>query len=438
MITVAVLGPEDLIDRVLSLSRQLHALSLVPYPYNSERETLAILNQCAPVSDIILFTGPIPYAIARQAGGHSLPMFYVSYSAGALHVVLLSHVEAHGRRKGDPLRMSIDTLESFSVHKMLDEYGATQREVHVCERKTTPTEADLVAFHQQLYRDGRTDFAVTGLTSAYQRLCALGIPAYRLTITEAAIRVALSLVDMEAGKMTQRDGELCVGTVRVINGAAVRNESPSEYENRRLRLVLMNQFIDFCEEIRASIRIDDDDTYVFFANRGALEPNAQGDRVTLLIEKARASLPFELSVGLGYGHSAYAAEQNSREALRHAMHQGKGCYITMLADGSLHARRPEGPSIRYVSRTEEPWMLELSEKSKISINVISKVASSMTERENASFSANDIAGTLGLTLRSARRILQRLEEAGGIAYAGREQPPGAGRPRKIYRFAKAV
>lgn len=435
IIRVAVLGPQDLVERVVALGSSFSSFVLVPYPYQSERETVTILEECAADNQIVLFTGPIPYAIARVDCRFSLPMFYVAYSSGALYGVLLSHIEAFGRRKGDPMRMSVDTLDASTVYTLLEEFSSTQPAVYAMEEQQQPiTEEALVAHHYGLYRQGNTDFAITGLTSAYRRLCALGVPAYRLMITDGAIRAALSLVENEAKTIIQHDEELCVGTVQVINGASVRSNIPSDYENRRLRLMLMTHMVDFFEEIKASMRIDDDDTYVFFTNRGAIDTEMQGYRAMQLIERTQKILPFDLCIGLGYGHSVYAAEQNSKKALQQAIHWGKNSCTSMAANGSLTHLYPVDAPITYTSRTDEPWVLDLSDRSGVSVSTITKIAGSIANQGYGTFTAKDIAEVLGITLRSARRILEKLEEAKGAVAVGKEQPAGSGRPRRIYRF----
>ena len=48
--------------------------------------------------------------------------------------------------------------------------------------------------------------------------------------------------------------------------------------------------------------------------------------------------------------------------------------------------------------------------------------------------ANDIAEVLNITLRSARRILNSLNESGIASLIGKEQPAGRGRPRQVYKI----
>ena len=260
MIRIAVLGPEDLTQRIMLEGERYELLSFVPMAYRNEKETVPLLSKACSKADIILFTGPVPFTIARRAGICTKPMYYVVCSTGALYGILLSYIEQNGWFKGRTFRISIDTLNHDSVETMLAEFGMNDHSIYAFDGSEVATEKELTEFHTALFRAGKTDFAVTGLTSAYHSLRAANIPAYRLAITKTAIHAALRLVELEARNLLIRDMQLCVGVVRLHYPENTQSSRVSDYEYRRRRLAFTNRFVDYCEDIKASIRIDDDNT----------------------------------------------------------------------------------------------------------------------------------------------------------------------------------
>lgn len=433
MIKVAVLGPRDLAVRICEIGSRFESIELVPYVYQDERETLDILRKCASQADIVLFTGPIPYYMARNT--HiDIPMYYVSYSVSAFYQVLFRHMQSKGWQPKTPLRISIDTIGRRSVENMLRENELNNFSVYALEYQDYVNKTQLMDFHRQLYAAGKTDFAITGLTSAYDGLREAGVPVYRLVITDTAIRAVLDLVEMEARNITAQNGQLCVGAVHIRISAASGQTPPSEYEYRRLRLMFMNQFINFCEEIKASIRVDGDDEYVFYTTRGMIERLTRGYQIGPVIDKQ--GLPFDVFIGLGYGRSANAAERGGKEALTHAVQYGKSSCFCRLEDGSIQGILGTGDTLNYQTRTEDPLLLDLSHDSQVSVSTLSKICSLFENHDMQALSANEVAETLNITLRSARRILKSLEDALAVEAAGEEQPAGRGRPRKVYRPLK--
>ncbi len=194
-------------------------------------------------------------------------------------------------------------------------------------------------------------------------------------------------------------------------------------------------FINFCEKMKASMKFVNEDEYRFYATRGAVESATDNYKFMPLIQEINDKLPFTICIGLGYGYSANEGEKNSSEALKYAISYNKNsCYVVM-EDGKIKGPLEQGKAIEFYSKTEEDEIIKLSEKSNVSVMTLSKIAGIMKSLKKDVITANEIAETLNITLRSARRILASLEEAGIAAAVGEEQPAGRGRPRQIFKIS---
>ena len=63
MISVGIIGPEDLVQRVLAVGTANHPATLVPLPYRHETEAVQLVEQVHEKVDAILFTGVVPFTI---------------------------------------------------------------------------------------------------------------------------------------------------------------------------------------------------------------------------------------------------------------------------------------------------------------------------------------------------------------------------------------
>lgn len=432
-IKVAVIGPEDLVNKTLEEGDKYRDLVLVPYTYTSERETINIVNKCSMEADLILFTGPIPYYIASDANEIGIPMLYISYSGTAFYRTLFSNMETLKLGTKDVLSFSVDTIHKEDVEEMLDELGIEKYDIYVKDYEEYITSEEIVEYHHKLYLNKKIDFSITCLTSAFEKLVDLGIPCCRIIPTNQAIRQTLELASLEAQNLVARKAQLCAGVVKILNWNNLDSYSPSEYEQQRMKLTMSESFINFCEKLKASMKFVNEDEYRFYATRGAVESATDNYKFMPLIQEVNDRLPFTVCIGLGYGYSANESEKNSSEALKYAISYNKNsCYVVM-EDGKVKGPLEQGKSIEFYSKAEENEIIRLSEKSNISVVTLSKVAGIMKSLNKEVITANEIADTLNITLRSARRILASLEEAGIAIAVGEEQPAGRGRPRQIYK-----
>ena len=81
--------------------------------------------------------------------------------------------------------------------------------------------------------------------------------------------------------------------------------------------------------------------------------------------------------------------------------------------------------------SSDPKFREISEKTGLSINSILKIIAIAEVRQSYIFDAHQLAECLNVTVRSARRIMNKIREAGyGKLYA-KESTAAGGRPKAL-------
>lgn len=433
-VKVAVLGPKDLVDRIVDEGKNYKYLEMIPCPYKRETETMPILNALGNDIGLILFSGPIPYHIARKSVERDLPMLYVSYSGSAFYKVLFCCFQRLGWDSKQKLRFSLDTIHRPLAEEILRELDIADYELYTSENRTETAGDTPAQFHIRLFDEGKTDFGITCLTSAYGELQNRGIPSFRIVPTMSSIRDALNLANLEARNLIFKEAQLCVGVMRILNRREMRNYSSSEYEQKRMNLLVTELFINFSEGIKASMKTEGDDEYIFYATRGAIENVSNNYSCMPLIQDIEEHTSYKVCIGLGYGYSGNEAEKNSWEALKHAIGFKENTCFVVFEDGKIRGPLEAGRTMEYYPGSQQSGMVDLAQKSNVSIMTLNKVVSIFQSGKEI-VTANDISDSLNITLRSARRILNSLEKSGIVVMAGEEQPATRGRPRQIYKLA---
>ncbi|WP_324715844.1 GTP cyclohydrolase IIa [Carboxydochorda subterranea] len=457
---IAVIGPEDIVARVMGFAADFEGLQAMAAPYVDESQAPGLaLEAVGRGAEVLLFTGPVPYARvvhaatsdAAMAPLGTVPKVFVQYTGSSLTAALL---QAMAGGVGDVRKASLDTLSATTVTETYEEAGLDASAV-VVHDAIHPVEAEppqVAAFHEALWKAGRTSLAVTCRRSVWRLLQEGGVPSVCVTPTASAIREALELALARAVSRRSREQGIAVGVVNVDRFESFSRTAGSEYRVQLTKLRLHRLLLDFAEELQATLVFTGHDEFVLVATRGAVESATHGLSVLPILAHIRQEVPVTVSMGWGFGETARMAELNARAALRHAKARGGNCGIVLLESGEwlgplgetqapVGDARPAGAEAPGVASRDEggaqaaaPGMRQPALTAK-SLGALRDYAVRTGRRE---LTSREAARVLGVTERSARRSLARLERSGLAVAIGSRRDAGTsrakGRPMLVYRL----
>ncbi|MDI9484982.1 MAG: hypothetical protein QM372_05885 [Bacillota bacterium] len=419
--TIGIIGPADLVERAMELMKSYPRLSPLGLPYATEQDTMAVVREHVEAVDAFLFTGYVPYRLARSQG-LSKPLFYFSIAGASLSKSLF-HLHVYDR--ADLSRVSIDTISRGEVEEMYHELGLDASGVYI---NRTPLERfcaeDYFQFHLRLHQGGKTSGAVTSMNSVAERLKGCGVPVQKLTPTPQGMRHTLRLMTTFFEGEEARGKQLVYLLVQPMKPGELDTELWNdtarwfEKENKRLQAsVLWNS-----HEIIALI---DQRVFDRYTDREQAIP---------LIQDLRKRVEMPLVVGIGMGDTMLDAEENARASLKLSRQNGaKKTFIINQNKEVVEAMTADGisdPSFRLMST--DAHLVRLAQRTNLSVKTLSKVKHICADSGTNVISSKTIEDGLGITLRSANRILTKLVEAGVAVPKGYEDPVGRGRPRVLY------
>jgi hypothetical protein len=162
-------------------------------------------------------------------------------------------------------------------------------------------------------------------------------------------------------------------------------------------------------------------TFLVTATRGSLSGATDGFRVPPFSERARSELGIAVEVGVGLGRTAQEAEAHARGALArsHAAPGARG--FALDREGYALVPAPRAPA----APPGRPKGLE----------TLSRLAGNLPDDDGAHVVDAETAGRLlGVTPRTARRLLHTLVEEGLAWPLPPARTPQPGRPRQFYRI----
>ncbi|GIN84279.1 transcriptional regulator [Heyndrickxia sporothermodurans] len=427
-VKVVAIGPKDVIDLVFKVRKEYRDVTMIPAPYNHEKETLEIVKQYANEADMYLFAGTIPYQIAKKHHITDKPMIYLPLTGTALYRTLFKIItETKLNPINVPFSFSMDTLEEKEVEESIEELEIHPKKIFFCSDQSAD---ELVNFHYQLWSSNKIDVAITCIKSVYEALKNLGVLVYRVIPTKSTIRSSLQNVQLEGKALHNSNTQIAIGMLHFNNAFDSNN---SEYKAMRKKTALENLLIDFGEEAQAIFNWSNRDEVRFVTTRGAIERVTRKYKKIPILNEIAMKIDIEASLGIGFGHTANEAEINAREALIKAQMKKQRCFVVDV-EGTVCGPIGKDKHLQYSLRSDDPFRMNLAKKVGLSIATINKLFSFCEKFGTKNITAIDLANGLDLTIRSARRILNTLEGKKLAFVIGEEQPIQRGRPRHLYEI----
>ena len=440
-LTIGVVGSHDLVERIMLSGTAMPAPAagpagaapgadgngyatapamarrLVAVAYRTEHEAGDKVLRLGPGIDVWLFASRVAYTYARQAGVLRKPATYVPLGGSALYAALL-----RAARKGDYdlSRLSVDVLSRAEVEDAFADLGLASGGVHV--REEPGGAAALAAFHERLWRRHETAIAVTCMESVAQRLTALDVPVLVVRPTRSAIASALRTATLLGTQRRLEDAQLAVAVVEVPALRGTPRRSAPRQPREELRLIVHRLLLQEAQRIKAALSPAGEDSFLVTATRGSLSGATDGFRVPPFAERARAELGIVLEVGVGLGLTAQDAEAHARAALArgHADPDARGFAL----DREGHALVPWPREPVGVRAGNPRGMATLS---RLTDQLPGDSGPLVVDAETA-------GRLLGVTSRTARRLLRTLAEEGLAWPLPPNRIPQPGRPRQLYRL----
>ena len=425
-LTIGVVGPHDLVERVmlsgtatpgpaLSVTGPGPARRLVAAAYRGEQEAPDKVLRLGPAIDVLLFACPVSLEYARRAGVLRVPATCVPLSGSALFAALL-RARADGRH--DLSRVSVDVLSRGDVEDAFDELGIPAGHIHV--REDPVGAAALAAFHERLWRRGQTSVAFTCLESVADRLTAAGVPTCIIRPTGSAIRAALRTATLLGAHRRLEEAQLAVVVVEVPTLRETARRPAPRPSQEELRLTVHRFLLQEAQRMQAAVSPMGDHTFLVTATRGSLSGATDGFRVPPFSDRARSELGIAVEVGVGLGRTAQEAEAHARAALARS-HAAPGARGFAL-DREGYALVP-APRALATAPAGRPKGLE----------TLSRLAGKLPDDGAHVVDAETAGRLLGVTPRTARRLLHTLVEEGLAWPLPPTRTPQPGRPRQFYR-----
>lgn len=428
-IRLGLFGAEDSIEIMESVILKYPEFSCVPISYWHDDEIIEKLTTYMQDVDMWLFSGQIPYWYAKKWAGIAQPMFYVPSSGSSLYKTLL-HIAYHQKISFN--QVSFDTFHPSELERVFLESEITHEPLYLKHYEGEIHTDEVVRYHYELWKKGKTMAAVTCLKNAQYKLKSLGVPAFRVLPAQSAVVSTLALIRQTHETLHFKDSQIAVQMIEFDSFSSLTKDTYSTDEIYKIEIKMTEKLLEYAKKINGSLKSAGPGRYVIFTTRGLLQEMTKDFTVVPDLAVLQLTGNNAVTCGIGIGQTAYEAEINAGTALLHAKEYQKGSSMVVFDDNTIEGPLGQPEQITYGFASEK--LQSLSEQTTLSVTTLSKLESILRKIRKMEINAHDLAQHMNIMPRSARRILTELESKGLAQVVAEENPHPRGRPRKIYRI----
>ena len=429
---IGIIGPKALVDQTRE--------TLKAFP--NFKPVFRILEQIENIADVttklmsevevLMFTEYHSYDIVKQSVDFTIPVHHMPLMGTGLYRSLFIIKSSY-----DLKSLSIDTVEDKYVEQILSELKEEDCELLVYRSSESPIIEDLILFHVNNYQKCGA-IALTGIQEVAIQLAELNIPHQWVTPTQQDMIVSLERALLATNTRRNKESQIVFGLVNIDNFGKVLASYTSEHDVQLLKLKFQQMLLDYIKHLDGHLINLGGEEYSFITTRGIFERETRGYKFIPLLQDAKSELGITLSLGVGFGSTAAEAGNHARLALSQSKDLGGNvCYIVREdrsvlgpVDISTHKQYE-----RYDLAITDPKLLEKAEKAGMSASYMTKIMARVARHRKIDYTAQELAATLKVTVRSAHRILLKWMDAELVVIIGEEKLTHKGRPRRIYRLS---
>src|SRR5699024_10934544 len=264
---------------------------------------------------------------------------------------------------------------------------------------------EVVRFHEKLYKEKRIQGVLTGLKIVSDQLNDLGIPNEWILPTDGDITVSLERALLSTEQRRNLESQIVFGIIQIDNFEQLKRQIASEQKNQRLQLDIQRVILDYIESLDGYLSTLGSNEYMFVTTRGTFERVTQGYKYFPLITEIKKRYKVNISVGIGFGITANEAGTHAKMALLQSIDNGGGKCFIVKEDRIVIGPVENNIPLTYPLNITNKEVLKKGTKSSVSPYYLGKVISILKRKNTDTFTANDLATSLGITVRSANRTL---------------------------------
>lgn len=377
----------------------------------------------------ILFTGPTNYNYTRNIVNPQVPWSFIPHTKSSIYQAI---AEASIKYGSDADFVSVDSYEPELIYSAFTGLGKENIKILRPNRHYSEAnfEEGLLEFHRSNYKKNPSTICFTNMEHIQEPLLSEGIPCVRFKPSDESIREQLADLRLQYLSSRESKGMFAVIALRYTFRFDEESDlSLREWEKMEYMNSVRRQCYETALRINGAVFQQGIDAFFLVTSREMLfQGFIKGGEYMNLISFASQAPGFDMRIAMGTGHNMMEAYSRCTMSLNTAMEANSGKIF--FADNE----KPEILELGDVSKVKPAAIiLEMSRKSGVRTETMHRIRE-IQEACGGQVTSSILSQQLGINVRSANRIIAKLENAGYITLTGKNTK-GKGRPQRILRIS---
>lgn len=436
MTKIGFITAEQSIEKIEEIIPELQNLcELQLFTYKNLEEIKEIYLANCLFLDGVIFGGNLPYhVLKKELEAFPIPTDSVDITERDFYKLLLS-LQANQRNLSTQ-RIAIDFLTASNNYLGLKDILPADLFPYVphhSEQDSFIYSYEVVLdFHLTHWKQGSVDLSITRYSNIVDKLKENQIQFVHLYPSHETVieKFKKMISDIQISQLV--DNQVAIGNITIHNLKKLSDIR----EDSDLQLMLLHKaLLEFGSKNHLPLMIQKRQVHfeIITSLKDLKEKVTNQYQSCALLSFLNEQLPFKINIGWGCGNTIHKARNNAQTANKNAEAHQMNCSFIITENDLVIGPLGEKNSIQVSNSTNEQiekWSAQLG----ISPLQIQKTLAVIEQTNTNELSSQDISYYLGITLRSANRFLNRLEEKGAAKVSFKKQEKLRGRPQKIYKI----
>lgn len=437
MIRIGIITPYSSLNWIKSIEEYLEENYKVVYiPYKEPNEIKNVYLQNQAFFDGFIFSGQLPYYTAKkELSSFDKPVVYFDITERDFYKMLCKTMLEH--KNFSFSRTLIDFIfkqdNYLGLTELLkeDEFPYIFSEDWESYGSDTIYE-DLFDRHSTLWEQGKINISFTRASNLSKKLSEHNIKHIVLNPSKESMLEKISELIKEIELNRLLENQMAFGIISIKD---MENVTKIDGEIEFKQILLNKAILEFNKKHGYSFIIQKNVfTFEVITSFKDLKSITNNFKMCTLLNFFNTNLPFKVEIGWGTGHTIEEAKMNAVQANTTAKRNVESSTTYIMTENE-HLIGPIGDEhCLDISNESNPKIENLSQQLGISSLQIQKLLAVMEKLNTNEVMVDDIANSLGVTIRTANRILNKLEEKGAAEVTLKKQKKLKGRPGKLYKI----
>lgn len=436
MIQIGVIAASNSIKFIKKIEPLINnRCELIYLPYSNPFEIRNIYLQNYKFFKGIIFGGLFPYTLLKkELTNFHIPTVYFDINEKDFYKCLSKVLIHHNNL--DISRILIDFIHKENNFLGLKELlGNNKFPYYYCDNledlMTLSLHEDLFIRHLTLWEQGKVDLTFTRTPALANKLEQYNINHVVVFPSEESMLEKINQLFKEIDLQHLIENRVVIGNITIKNP----EKNDEEIKDVEFKKIMLNKsLLEYSEKENRSFILQKNHLgFEIITTYRDLKEFTKDFTSCSMLNYLSNELPFKVNSGWGIGNTIYEARNNAVIANRQT--KGSISNVSFIVTENEQIIGPLGEELCLnYSNTIEPFIEKISKQTGVSTLHIQKILAVISKVHTNELSAEDMAAYSGVTLRSAYRILNKLEVNGYAKISFIQQKKLRGRPKKIYKI----